>query len=167
MSSAAPILVFGATGNIASALVHQLHSRGVPVIATVRDTAKAQAKLPAGVQTVQVDFKDVASVKQAVHDSGAKRAYALLDVISQQSLDAMKTGGLTHLVYVSTSFVGLPTEATPITQWQTGTEAAVKASGLTYTILRAEVFMSNCQPHPHTLHPLLTPLHCDTIARAS
>ena len=144
MSSAAPVLVFGATGNIASSLVHLLHKQGVPVVATVRDTAKAKAKLPAGVQLVVVDFKDTASIKQAVQNSGAKRAFGLLDVAGKESLAAMKEAGLTHFVFISTVVLGLPTEPMALQQWAAGAEGAVTASGLTYTILRAESFMSNC-----------------------
>ena len=154
MSSAAPVLVFGATGNIASSLVHLLHKQGVPVVATVRDTAKAKAKLPAGVQLVVVDFKDVASVRQAVASSGAKRAFGVLDLVSKESLDALKAGGLTHLVHVSTCVMGLPTETMPFQQWQTGAEGAVKESGLTWTILRPEAFMSNC--HHISTHSALS-----------
>jgi len=165
-SSSSPVLVFGATGNIASSLVHQLHKSGVPVVATVRDTAKAKAKLPSGVQVVQVDFKDVASVKQAVVSSGAKRAFGVLDLISPENLDALKSAGLTHLVYISTSVMGLPTEPMALQQWQTGLEGAVKDSGLTYSILRGEAFMSNCKQQQHT-QPCsyrLRPTSCTAVA---
>ena len=150
MSSDAPILVFGATGNIASSLVHQLHAAKVALVATVRDTTKAKAKLGSDVQLVQlVDFKDAAAVKAAVHNSGAKRAFALLDLITADTLNALKAGGLTHLVTISTTVVGLPTEPMPLQQWTVGLEDAVKASGLTYSILRADSFMSNCNQHQH------------------
>ena len=143
MSKSIPALVFGATGTIASSLVHLLHKQGVPVVATVRDTAKAKAKLPAGVQLVVVDFKDTASIKQAVQNSGAKRAFGLLDVAGKESIAAMKEAGLTHFVLVSTSFIGLPTESMALQQWMTAYEGGIKASGLTYTFLRCETFMSN------------------------
>ena len=156
MSSSSPILVFGGTGGIASHIVSQLHKRGIPVVATVRDTAKAKAKLPSGVQLIEMDFKDAASIHRAVQNSGAKHAFGILDAVYKESLSAMKAGGLTHLVYVSTSFIGLPTETTALQQWQAAGEDVVKASGLTYTFLRAEAFMSNCQQSStHALRSLL------------
>ena len=141
------ILVFAATGRIGSSLVHQLHTRGVPVVAAVRDTAKAKAKLPSGVQLLPIDFKDPASIQHAVHSSGAKRAFGLLHVASKEALDALKAGGLTHLVLISTSFIGMPTETMALQTWMTGFEGAIKASGLTYTFLRCEAFMSNGNQH--------------------
>lgn len=163
MSSSAPVLVFGATGYIGSALVKQLHSRSVPVVAAVRDTAKAKAKLPSGVQLVQADFNDPASIQQAVQSSGAKRAFGLTQTASKESLEALKAGGLTHLLLVSTSFIGLPTEPMALQQWLSGAEAAIKAVGFTYTFLRCEAFMSNCElryTHRARQQPSTTVRHC-------
>ena len=130
-------------GHIAGSLIHQLHTRGVAVIATVRDAAKAKAKLPAGVQAMQVDFKDAASVKRAVQSSGAKRAYVIPAAAGNEALEAMKAGGLTHVVLVSTNTLGQPTELTALQTWGTTIESAIKAAGFTYTYLRCEGFMSN------------------------
>ena len=143
MSSAARLLVFGGTGSLGSSLVRQLHERGLPVVATVRDTQKAKAKLPTAVQLIQVDLKDPAAIQHAVHSSGAKRAFGLLYAVSKESMAAMKAGGLTHLVFISTSFIGMPTETMALQTWMTGYESVIKASGLTYTFLRCEAFMSN------------------------
>ena len=116
-------------------------------MAAVRDTAKARSKLPSDVRLVQVDLKDPASVQAAVLSSGATRVFGLIDVVGKAQLQALKTGGVTHFVYVSTSFIGLPTEPMALQQWQSGAENAIRSAGFTYTFLRCEAFMSNCNKH--------------------
>ena len=150
MSASSPVLILGGTGNIGRAIAHLLHSRGVPVIATVRDTAKAQSKLPSGTQLVQVDFNDPNTLQQAVQSSQPKRAYALVNAVNKDTLATLKAGGVTHIVYISTAFIGLPTEPIALQTWQSGAENAIKGAGFTYTFLRAEAFMSNCNSQSHT-----------------
>ena len=152
-TSAPPILVLGGTGMIGSALVKQLHTQGVPVVATVRETAKAKAKLPSRVQLLQVDLKDPQALQQAAQTSGAKKIFALYEVTTKESLEALKAGGVRHIVFVSTAFVGLPTETVPLQTWHIAAENAIRAAGLTYTFLRCEAFLSNSQPTTtHTVH---------------
>ena len=122
------------------------------MIATVRDTAKAKAKLPSGVQLLQVDLKDSKALQQAAQSSGAKRVFALMEVAAKESLEALKAGGVRHIVFVSTSFIGLPTETTPLQTWQTGFENTIRSTGFTYTFLRCEAFLSNSQPANSTAH---------------
>ena len=166
MSASAPVLILGGTGNIASPLIHQLHSRGVPVIATVRDTAKAQSKLPSGTQLAQVDFNDPNTLQQAVQSSKPTKAFTVIDVINEECLKVLKAAGVTHIVHVSTAAMGLPTEPMALQTWQTGAEGAIKAFGFTWTILRPEIFMSNCtnqHPHTHTQACTISPLTASVV----
>ena len=148
--SSSTVVVLGGTGMIARCLVRRLHTLGVPVIAAVRDMAKAQAQLPSGVRLARVDLKDPVSLQHALHGSGATRAYGLLDVVGKEQLEALKAAGISHFVYVSTSFLGLPTEQTMLQQMHSGFESVIRASGLTYTFLRCEAFMSNSPNRSHT-----------------
>ena len=59
------ILVTGATGNVGSALLAQLHSSGVaPVRALTRDITRAS--FPEGVESVEGDLTDVGSLRPAL-----------------------------------------------------------------------------------------------------
>lgn len=145
-TTSTPVLVFNATSMIDTSLIQQLHSSGTPVVAAVRDTSKPNTKIPSTVPLVRIDdYTNAQAIQQAVASTGAKRAFALQHAASAEALAAMKAGGLTHLVFVSTSFIGLPTEPIALQQWMSGSEAVIKASGLSYTFLRPEAFMSNGQ----------------------
>jgi uncharacterized protein YbjT (DUF2867 family) len=60
------ILVTGATGNVGSRVVRELHARGVSVRAFVRDPGKATALLGNGVELASGDFSDAGSVSRAL-----------------------------------------------------------------------------------------------------
>lgn len=64
-------LVTGATGTVGGAIVQQLLGAGRDVRVLVRDVARAQAILPAGIELVAGDVTDAASVKAAVDGCGA------------------------------------------------------------------------------------------------
>ena len=63
------VLVTGATGNVGSAVVHELRRRGVPVRAFVRDPVE----LPEGVEVAIGDFEDPASIRAAL--AGVDRVF--------------------------------------------------------------------------------------------
>jgi nucleoside-diphosphate-sugar epimerase len=70
-------LVTGATGFIASNLIKELASRGVPVLAATRDPSTPEADSLARLTGVTVVGLDDASLADTVADAGVKRVYHL------------------------------------------------------------------------------------------
>ena len=142
------ILVTGATGFVGGHLVKRLRQDGLKVRAVVRTPAKAQALTDLGVEVVPGDIADVASLDAAV--KGCEKVIHLVGIIQEgrgytfrsvhvdgtrNVLDAAKKTGVKHFIYQSAlgSREGAASEYHR-TKWQA--EKLVKASGMTYTILR-------------------------------
>jgi uncharacterized protein YbjT (DUF2867 family) len=133
------IFVSGATGNVGGELVEQLAASGTPVRALVR---RPDAALPAGVEPVLGDLGDPDSVVPALR--GVTAAFVLAGYGNLPALlERMHQAGVERVVLLS----GGGAEATDldnvISRWQVESERAVRASGLTWTILRPYAFMTN------------------------
>lgn len=152
------ILVVGATGLVGSDICRRLAARGQQVRALVRtssDPAKVKALTDAGVETVVGDLRDPASLAAACVDVSAVVASAAAmpfafapgvndinttDIAGVESLvDVAATAGVTHFVY--TSFSGQIDRDFPLRNAKRRIEAHVRASGMTWTILRPSFFM--------------------------
>ncbi len=140
------ILVTGATGNNGSEIVKQLVAAGAPVRALVRNPEKAAAMLPSGVEIVQGDLNDIASLDVALQ--GIDRAmlvssYAENQVELQGNLikAAQQTDG-PHIVKFSVLGAD-PDGFGSVLRWHGQTEKELEASGLPYTHLRPNSFMQN------------------------
>lgn len=59
------IAVIGATGMLGTPVTGQLYKAGFKIRVMARDTEKAQKKLPAGVEIIKGDVKDVNSLQKA------------------------------------------------------------------------------------------------------
>lgn len=139
----ATVLVTGATGNIGSALVPVLISKGVPVRALVRTEAAAPALRAQGAEVVLGDLDDAASLSAAV--SGIDQIF-LLTWNGPTAVDharnlvrAALAAGRPHIVRLSAH----GSEKSRIIRDHRKVEDLVKASGLPYTILRPTYFMQN------------------------
>ncbi len=132
-------LVIGATGTIGRALVAELAAAGQAVRAASRDPEAHT--FPEGVEAVRFDYSDAATVGPATEgidhlfllsppmmDEQASRQRALLDIA--------QGAGARHVVLLSA--MGVPDDS-PHGQ----SEAAVKGSGLDWTILRPSFFAQN------------------------
>ncbi|HEV7323069.1 MAG TPA: SDR family oxidoreductase [Ensifer sp.] len=155
------LLVTGATGKLGKLVLDQLLASGVApahIIATSRDTAKLAEYTAKGVQTRIADFDDPASLDKAF--AGADRIL----IISTDALDqpgkrlrqhlaavaAAKKVGAKHIVY--TSMPNPETSVIPFAPDHLGTENAIKATGIAYTILRNGWYMENLfMALPHAL----------------
>ena len=151
------VAVAGATGRTGKHLVEQLVARGYTVRALVRDPASAQGKLPAGVEAVAGDVRDVNQLAAGL--KGAK--YAIVSIGASggpkadaggtpQDIDnrgvanlaqAAKTAGIAQLVLVSSSAVTKAADypmafMRPILAAKFEGEQALRASGVPYTIVR-------------------------------
>jgi NAD(P)H dehydrogenase (quinone) len=133
--------ITGATGQLGRLAVAALKAKGADVVALVRDTGKA-ADL--GVPARAFDYKAA--------DAGALAGIDTLVLISSNDFDdragqhkkviaAAKAAGVGRVVYTSL----LKGDASPmiLAADHVATEAALKASGLTYTILRNGWYLEN------------------------
>ncbi|WP_411078693.1 NAD(P)H-binding protein [Streptomyces sp. cmx-18-6] len=134
------ILVTGATGNIGSALLAQLHAHDVgPLRALTRDAA--QAVFPEGVEAVEGDFAEPASLKPALD---GVRSLFLLSRLGPDAgvLEVARQAGVEHVVLVSSITVQTHPRLGPAGE-NLAVERLLKASGMAWTILRPTQFASN------------------------
>jgi NAD(P)H dehydrogenase (quinone) len=147
------LLVTGASGHLGRLVLDKLLERGIEagsIIATTRDPAKLADYAAKGVEVRKADFDDTANLVEAF--KGASR----LALISTDALDdkgtrrrqhvnaveAAKAAGVKHIVYTS---MPNPTPDAKVlfAPDHRLTEEAIKASGLSYTILRNTWYQEN------------------------
>ena len=144
---ATKVLVTGATGNIGSQLVQRLTAHDeLAVRVLVRDEKKAAPLKEAGAELVAGTFEDAGAVRAAVNgvDTVVLITAPNANASDQASavLAAAKEAGVRKIVRISAlkADVNGPTDNT---RQHGRTENEIKASGLTYTILRPHAFMQN------------------------
>lgn len=156
------LLVTGATGNLGRLVLDELLASGkvapANIIATSRDTGKLADYAAKGVQARAANFDDAASLDAAFN--GADRIL----IISTDALDepgkrlrqhlaavaAAQRAGAKHILY--TSMPNPETSLIPFAPDHLGTENAIKATGIAYTILRNGWYMENLfMALPHAL----------------
>ncbi|WP_035987612.1 SDR family oxidoreductase [Leptolyngbya sp. KIOST-1] len=145
--------VAGATGATGSKIVKQLVSRGVPVVAFVRNAAAARSQLPPEVTLAEGDVTDKDSIRRAMAGctvllsaTGARPGFDptapyQVDFEGTKNLvDVAKEIGIEHVVMVSSLCVSRFFHPLNlfflILYWKHQAEAYLQASGLTYTIVR-------------------------------
>ncbi len=151
-------LVTGANGKLGRHVTQLLlDAKAGTVIAASRDPSKLADLVALGAETRRVDFDDPASMAEAF--KGVDR----LLLISTDSLGsgqrlaqhtaavaAAKAAGVGHVVY--TSMPKPETSAVTFASDHLGTENTLKASGLSYTILRNSWYQENLlMSLPHAL----------------
>ncbi len=147
------ILVVGATGYLGREATKLLLNRGEQVRVLARTPAKATDLEQLGAEVVQGDLIDLPSLKRACAGvrSVFSAAHSLLGAGKYKSehvdgtghrtlIDAAKAAGVSHFVY--TSILGAsPDHPVDFFRTKAATETYLKASGLSYTILRPSAFM--------------------------
>jgi uncharacterized protein YbjT (DUF2867 family) len=140
------ILVTGATGTTGSEVVKQLAYDEFPVRALVRDPRRAAALEGPGVEIVQGDFGDPASLALAL--VGISRVYLVAPpgpdqvALELAFIQAAKAAKVKHIVKLSAYGASLDASWTWARCHAEG-ERALVASGLGYTMLRPNAFMQN------------------------
>jgi NADH dehydrogenase len=142
------ILVTGGTGFVGSHLISRLRKDDIPVRAVVRNPDRAQSIKDLGVDVVQGDVSDKASLEKAA--MGCERVVHLVGIIQETSgstfqrihvdgtrnlLEAAKKADVRHFFYQSA--LGTRPGAKSAyhkTKWEA--EELVRASAIPYTILR-------------------------------
>lgn len=147
------ILVTGAAGHLGRLIIgHLLDSQKVPasrIIAGTRDPSKVADLAARGLATRKVDFDDEAALPAAFADVGT------LLIISTDALDGAGTRARQHANAVaaaakagvgSIAYTSLPNAETSDVLFapdHLGTETAIKATGLPYTIFRNSWYFEN------------------------
>lgn len=155
------LLVTGASGKLGQLVLDALLARGIAagdIIATTRDPSKLSAYSAKGIDVRAADFNDPELTRKAF--AGADR----LALISTDALDdkgtrqkqqtaavaAAKSAGVKHIVY--TSLPDAETSKVIFAPDHLNTEKAIKASGLTHTLLRNTWYQENMFMNlPHVL----------------
>ena len=142
-------VITGATGHLGRLVVQELLRRGVPagdITATGRDITKVKDLADRGVRVLAIDYDDPASLDAAFR--GADRI--LLISASEpgrraeqhgNAIDAAARAGTGLLAYTSIANAGTTTMR--LAAEHQATEAALRASGLTYVLLRNSWYVEN------------------------
>jgi NAD(P)H dehydrogenase (quinone) len=156
------ILVTGASGQLGSAIVSYLLKAGQvaasDIIAASRNPAKLSALADQGVETRAVDFDDAASLESAF--AGIDRVLLIsTDELAspgkrlaqhKAAVAAAAKAGVGHILYTS-----MPNPDKSLVSFapdHLGTEEAIKASGMAYTIIRNSWYIDNYfMGMPHNL----------------
>jgi uncharacterized protein YbjT (DUF2867 family) len=134
------LLVTGATGNVGREVVAALAARGEDVRAVVRDPARASA--PAGVELVQGDLDLPESLTPAL--AGARGVFLLGGWSDMPGLaQRIERAGVERVVLLTSRSVVGGRADNPVTRMWLDAEAAVRATGLAWTLLRPSGYQSN------------------------
>jgi NAD(P)H dehydrogenase (quinone) len=142
-------VITGATGHLGRLVVQELLSRGVPagdITATGRDITKVKDLADRGVRVLAIDYDDPASLDAAFRGSDrillvsasepGRRAQQ-----HENAIDAAVRAGADLLAYTSIANAG--TTSMRLAAEHQATEAALRASGLTYALLRNSWYVEN------------------------
>ncbi len=133
------ILVTGATGNVGSELTRTLAARGKSVRALARKPD--QASFPADVQVVTGDLEDPRSLAPAL--DGVSKVFLLGGFAAADVLRRIRAAGAGHVVLLTSRCVIGGNPENTVTRMWLDAEAAVRDSGVGWTILRPSGFQSN------------------------
>lgn len=140
------VFVAGATGTNGRELVHQLAARGIAVRAMVRNGGDGGGWETPLVETVRGDLGDPASLGPAL--AGIDKAFVVTAVDARAEalflnfFAAAVAAGVRHVVKLS-ALGAHPGSPSAILRQHALTDAALIASGLTYTIIRPNAFFQN------------------------
>ncbi|MFD4574280.1 NAD(P)H-binding protein [Streptomyces sp. NPDC058417] len=139
------ILVTGATGTVGRLVVERLPNT-LPVRILTRNPHRAVALSGPQTDIVGGDFEDPSSLRRAL----AGVTTALLVTVDPLTpthdtnfLAAARAAGVRHVVKLSAEAVSDPGATDLITEWQRENERQLRASRLSWTLLRPRAFMTN------------------------
>lgn len=135
------ILVTGATGNVGSELVRTLVAAGEPVRALIRDESRRSA-LPAGAEAAVGDLNRPETLDAAIDDVRGVHLLAGYAGLSD-ALERMRAAGVERVTLQSSSAVPSGDMTNAVARYHIESEATIRASGLAWTFLQPNGFMSN------------------------
>jgi len=150
------ILLVGATGLLGPEICKQLKATGNEVRALIRptsDPAKRESLSQLGVELIDGDLKDAASLARAcagvqgvistASSTLSRQAGDSIETVDGRGqlalVDAARQAGVARFVFVS--FRDTPRIQFPLTAAKRAVERALRASGMGYTIIQASYFM--------------------------
>lgn len=134
------ILVTGATGNVGGELVRAIVNAGEEVRALTRGTR--ETTLPAGVESVAGDLDQPETLDTAL--DGAHGVFLLSGYQDMPGVMAeIRRAGVERVVLLSGNSAADGDMGNAISRYMILSEAAVRESGVPWTILRPSGFMSN------------------------
>jgi uncharacterized protein YbjT (DUF2867 family) len=143
------MLVTGATSAVGTAVLKELLARKIPVRAFVHQPAAAERLEAQGAEALVGDMTERASVQKALQ--GVERVYLISPTTEQLfaiehlwAEEARKAG--IHSVVKQSEIGADPQSFSPLLQQHGRAEAAIRTSGVPYTILRTLYFMQNFGP---------------------
>jgi len=143
------ILVTGATSAVGTAVLKELLARKIPVRAFVHQPAAAERLEAQGAEALVGDMTERASAQKALQ--GIERVYLIaptteqLFAIEHLWAEEARKAGIYSIV--KQSEIGAdPVSFSPLLQQHGRAEAAIRTSGVPYTILRTLYFMQNFGP---------------------
>ena len=155
------ILVVGGSGTLGRAITHNLLAANQTVRVMTRTPAKAKSLLDAGAEVVTGDLLDRESLIRACDGAEqivaaahsflgrGKQASEHVDRFGhKQLIEAAKFKGVHQFVYTSAYFTDPAFQRIPFVRIKRDVEQHLRASGLSYTILRPTAFMDF---HAHIL----------------
>lgn len=138
------ILITGASGSVGKAVLQEA-TRTEPKVRAMYRSKEEAAKAPAGCGSVLADYADRPSLRNALN--GVTSVYVVCSPIPKlvelesNMLDACKESGVKHVVLNSALGAGDYGKSFP--SWHRKVEDKLKATGLSYTILRPNGFLQN------------------------
>jgi uncharacterized protein YbjT (DUF2867 family) len=134
------ILVTGATGNVGREVVHALIEAGHPVRVLVR--RPKQSTIPPGVEEVVGDLNRPETLSAAL--AGVQGVFLLSGYQDMPGVLAeMRRAEVKQVVLLSGSSAPVGDMSNAITRYMLRSELAVRESGVPWTILQPNSFMSN------------------------
>lgn len=135
------VLITGARGKVAQAVIARLHAAGLAVRAA--SAAATAPTVPAGVETVELALDRPETFEAAL--KGVRQVFLYPEPAGIHALvEAALAAGVEHVVLLSSSSVLAPdAEHDPLASHSLRVEQALAASGLTCTFLRPDAFASN------------------------
>jgi uncharacterized protein YbjT (DUF2867 family) len=134
------ILVTGATGNAGGGVINGLLELGADVRGLVRPGAEGD--LPAGVEAAPADLNDPESLRRPLEGVGAVFLLSGYEGI-ERSLESMGEAGVERVVLLSSSAAPTGDLDNAVARYHILSERAVRDSGLPWTFLQPNSFMSN------------------------
>ncbi|MBN8565072.1 MAG: SDR family oxidoreductase [Leptolyngbya sp. UWPOB_LEPTO1] len=138
------ILVTGATGSNGTEIVKRLTAQNVQVRAMVRNHDRAKEIALPNVEVVEGNFDRPETLLEALTE--VDRAFLLTNSTEHAEaqqlafVDAAKQSGVKHIVKLS-QFAANADSPVRFLRYHAAVEAAIQASGMTYTFLRPNLFM--------------------------
>jgi uncharacterized protein YbjT (DUF2867 family) len=138
------ILITGASGSVGKAVLQEAIGK-LPKVRAMYRSKEDAANAPSGCESVLADYSDKPSLLKALN--GVTAAYVVCSPIPQlvelesNMLDACRESGVKHVVLNSALGAGDYTKSFP--SWHRKVEDKLKATGMTYAILRPNGFLQN------------------------